>query len=110
MIVAAIIALKNLNGLVEAVNLLTNEEKEILRIDWYGSDGNDKSRNKRNKIRDITLIMYLVFEPTLLYMKSSNGNAVGLFSHLEELPNAVCEGMSAGKPVIASNVSISITN
>lgn len=32
-------------------------------------------------------------------------DAVGLFSHLEGLPNAVCEGMSAGKPVIASNVS-----
>ena len=32
-------------------------------------------------------------------------NIVGLFSHVEGLPNAVCEGMSAGKTIISSNVS-----
>lgn len=100
--------LKNLNGLVEAVNLLTNEEKEILRIDWYGSDGNDKSKEQAKiKIKRYNLNhVFSFFEPTLLiHEKVQMADAVGLFSHLEGLPNAVCEGMSAGKPVIASNVS-----
>ena len=35
--------LKNLNGLVEAVNLLPTEKKKCIQVDWYGSDAFDTS-------------------------------------------------------------------
>ena len=34
----------------------------------------------------------------------SRADAVGLFSFFEGLPNAVCEGMACGKPILLSNV------
>lgn len=100
--------LKNLDGLVEAVNLLSIEEKEKLRVEWYGSDQNDKSKVQANiKIDRYNLAhIFNFFEPiTHIHEKVQQADAVALFSHLEGLPNTVCEGMAAGKPVIASNVS-----
>src|SRR5690606_11558147 len=36
--------LKNLNGLVEAVNLLSDEQKKVLNIHWYGGERPDNSK------------------------------------------------------------------
>lgn len=100
--------LKNLNGLVEAVNRLSEVEKQKLSIDWYGSDGYDQSKVdalKKIELYKLTHIFHF-YEPTpLIHEKVQQADAVGLFSHHEGLPNTVCEGMAMGKPVIASNVS-----
>ena len=37
--------------------------------------------------------------------KMQKADVIGLFSFFEGLPNAICEGMALGKPIIASSVS-----
>lgn len=104
--------LKNLNGLVEAVNLLDSEEKVKIRIDWYG-DGiippyTDNSFIEAiEKIKQYNLAEAFNFYPATqnIREKVQMADAVGLFSFYEGLPNAVCEGMACGKTVIATKVS-----
>ena len=104
--------LKNLTGLIEAVNLLRDEEKSGLQIDWYG----DKTPNKHpqfvlpeaealiEKYRLHKVIALNDVEPAIENI-IRQADAIGLFSFFEGLPNTVCEGMACGKPVIASAVS-----
>lgn len=99
---------KNLKGLVKAVNLLSPEEKNRLEIFWYGESNHDNSKFDSQQIIDKygLNIIFSFFKPTLnIHEKVQKADAVGLFSLYEGLPNTVCEGMAAGKPVIASRVS-----
>ncbi|WP_168382634.1 glycosyltransferase [Acinetobacter indicus] len=107
-IVASHQYLKNLNGLVEAVNLLNDDEKENLIINWYGGDRPDNSKMEAiNKISLYKLDRIFNFhEPTLnISSKVNQADAIGLFSFYEGLPNVVCEAMVNQKPVIASDIS-----
>ena len=100
--------LKNLNGLVEAVNLLSHEQKQTLNIHWYGGERLDNSKVEAiSKIKKYNLSEIFIFhEPTLdIASKVNQADAVGLFSFYEGLPNVVCEAMVNQKPVIASNIS-----
>ena len=100
--------LKNLNGLVEAVNLLNNEQKMNLSIHWYGGDRPDHSKLEAiEKISKYKLNEIFNFhEPTLeIASKVNQADAVGLFSFYEGLPNVVCEAMVNAKPIIASDIS-----
>lgn len=100
--------LKNLNGLVEAVNLLSDEQKKVLNIHWYGGERPDNSKIEAiSKIKKYDLNEIFIFhEPTLdIASKVNQADAVGLFSFYEGLPNVVCEAMANQKPVIASNIS-----
>lgn len=104
--------LKNLNGLIEAVNLLTDEEKSRLEVIWYG-DSIVAPYFDNSYIEAITKIKYFGLDNIFsfysatpdvsIYLKEAS--ALGLFSFYEGLPNAVCEAMFIGKPVIASNIS-----
>lgn len=107
-VAASHIHYKNSIGLIEAVHRLSVLEKEKLRINWYGKIGNDNSFTQANKL----ISLYNLDKVIKFHKPSTNINrvysqcdAVGLFSLLEGLPNAVCEGMMIKKPVIASNVS-----
>jgi glycosyltransferase involved in cell wall biosynthesis len=100
--------LKNLSGLVEAVNLLTSEEKKHLKIHWYGDNKHDDSKNiAQEKIDRYNLNnVFSFFKPTLnIQQKVKEADAVALFSFFEGMPNTICEGMASEKPVISSNVS-----
>ncbi|MDY0103774.1 MAG: glycosyltransferase [Lentimicrobium sp.] len=100
--------LKNLSGLVEAVNLLPPQKKNRLRIDWYGNNTHDTSRIEvQKKIKEYKLKDVFTFlEPILsIQQKMQEADAVGLFSFYEGLPNVICEAMAIGKPIIATAVS-----
>ena len=100
--------LKNLNGLIEGVNLLSEDDRSKIKISWYGNSKFDSSLDEgKQKIIHYGLEDVFSFhDPTLnIYDHMRNADAVGLFSFFEGLPNAICEGMLLGKPIIVSKVS-----
>lgn len=100
--------LKNLDGLVEAVALLNEDEKRQLLINWYGGLRNDDSKESAlKKIEKYGLKgIFNFYEPSYeIIKKIQHSDVLGLFSFYEGLPNVVCEAMATKKTVIASNVS-----
>jgi glycosyltransferase involved in cell wall biosynthesis len=112
LIAASYRRLKNLMGLIEAVHLLSADEKLRLRIDWYG----DRSHNKNpdfiltqaeQRITELNLNAVFTLHPATMQLeeKIQQADVVGLFSYFEGLPNFICEGMACGKPVLTTAVS-----
>nr|WP_243259542.1 glycosyltransferase family 4 protein [Eubacterium sp. 1001713B170207_170306_E7] len=104
--------LKNIDGLIEAVHRLPGVIRDRLRIDWYGRKEATKGDERIYREAAEKLSRYgieqniqLHSETTDIYRKMAAADAVGLFSTVEGLPNAVCEGMALGKPIIMSRVS-----
>lgn len=92
--------------------LMTDEEKNKIKINWYGrkdvTSGDTRafeealSLIEKNNLADVITLN----EPTKdIANKMYEGDFVGLFSELEGLPNAICEGMMLGKPLIMTKVS-----
>lgn len=100
---------KNLSRLIDAVEKLTPEERNLLHICWYGNQGqSDNSYNFNiNKLsHSIASTCFEFYPPTHNIIDiMSKADAVGLFSTYEGFPNAVCEGMMLAKPIVASSVS-----
>lgn len=100
--------LKNPLGLVEALKLMTSDERKKIVIDWYGS------KNASNAYQDtLKGINSFGLADTIKLREASKDindimlrcDAVMLLSKEEGLPNAICEGMMLGKPIIMSRVS-----
>ena len=103
---------KNLDGLLRAVKLLTSEEREKLEIHWYGRmDASEETRsvveNGRKYISENGLDSCVQLHPATdkIYPIVANADYISLFSYHEGLPNAIIEGMTLGKPVLMSEVS-----
>lgn len=104
--------LKNPLGLIEAISLLSDNEKEKLSVNWYGeknvSNGGTRAYDESvSKIAEYKLENILTLnEPTKdIVNKMHEADVVALLSELEGLPNAICEGMMIGKPIVMTKVS-----
>lgn len=104
--------LKNPLRVIEAVNLLSDEQKARLDLNWYGRAevcfGDSLVYEKAiQKIKeyDLDACIHLNDETSDIYDRMSQSDVVGLFSTVEGLPNAICEAMAIGRPVIMSRVS-----
>jgi glycosyltransferase involved in cell wall biosynthesis len=100
---------KNLDGLIEAIFLLPDEYKLKLQINWFGHITTDNKyyETQLNKIKKNNLggVIVLNNHTNQIYEKYQKADFVGLFSHYEGFPNAICEAMARCKPIIVSKVS-----
>lgn len=111
-IIASIYGIKNPMGLLEAVKLMTKEERYSIIVDWYGNPyntiGDDvEYRQLIEVIRDNHLEDVIRTHPATNDVVNiiNRADCVALLSCLEGLPNAICEGMVVGKPIIMTRVS-----
>lgn len=104
--------LKNPIGLINAISLMSQEEKSELQVDWFGRKEVSKG-NTRAYDESTELIHQFEIQDTIRLNNESkdianimnNSDVVALLSKLEGLPNAICEGMMLGKPIIMTKVS-----
>ena len=112
LVAASYQSLKNTVGLINALALLTNDERKRIHVDWYGNryiaaTGTNVYDEAVVAIRKYGLQqMITLHEGTNeIHNKMKEADVVGLFSKFEGLPNAICEGMMLGKPVVMTRVS-----
>ena len=100
---------KNPMKLLEAVLLMRQADKENLKIDWYGSikSGEVLYNKMLNFIKEHNLESTITLHDATndIANQINEADIIGLFSTSEGLPNAICEGMMLGKPVIMTKVS-----
>lgn len=104
--------LKNPIGLINAISLMSQKERSELQIDWYGSVEVTKG-DTRAYDESSELINRFQLQDSIRLNKENKDIAnimhksdiIALFSKLEGLPNAICEGMMIGKPIIMTKVS-----
>lgn len=104
--------LKNPIGLIKALALLNNREREITRVDWYGrikvENGDTRVYEEAKELirqYDLQNVIYLHEEDKNIANIMNKSDVVALFSSVEGLPNTICEGMMLGKPIIMTKVS-----
>lgn len=104
--------LKNFNGLIEAINLLSEVEKKHIVISWYGNNINEPFIDNSfpegvRKIKKYRLEKIFFFYPASQNITKiiQNSDAIGLFSIYEGLSNSICEAMACAKTVICSAIS-----
>jgi glycosyltransferase involved in cell wall biosynthesis len=100
---------KNPHGLLAALHALRTTNPSLrLCVDWYGSQDVEPEvlREVLDGIAELELEgMFRLHPPTDdIHDLMSHADAVVLPSYNEGLPNAVCEGMALGKPILMSAV------
>ena len=104
--------LKNPVEFVKAVGMLDDDTRSCIQVDWYGRSEVNKG-DTRAYDETSSLILSLGLQDTVrlheaindIYSIIESADVVGLFSTVEGLPNAICEGMYYGKPIIMTPIS-----
>lgn len=103
---------KNPMGVLAAIKKMSDEERSRIHIDWYGKKGGvigDQTEYEKvveELKKDVYQDVITFHDATSDIANCMNeADCVGLFSSLEGLPNAICEGMMIGKPIIMTRVS-----
>ncbi len=104
--------LKNPILVIEALRGMTEEQKARIVIDWYGAievtagfTGTYDKAVALVKEYGLSDVIHLNGETNEIYSKMMQNDVVALFSTVEGLPNAICEAMVIGRPIIMSRVS-----
>lgn len=102
--VGRILAQKNIPILIKALNIVRKQGKQA-RVDWYGSKF-DTYEECMNLIRQFNLEDSFEFHESCsaIIPKYQESDLFVLPSIYEGFPNVLCEAMSCGLPVIATNV------
>lgn len=100
---------KNAQGLLRALRALRATQPSLnVRVDWYGSQEVEPELlpEIRREVADLGLERVFHLHPATDHIDDvmSEADAVVLASFYEGLPNAVCEGMMLGKPILMSDV------
>ena len=111
-IAASFQSLKNPINFVKGLALLSKDELSHLKIDWYGAR---KVSGEGTTVFDTAEEMVIgnhMEDTVSLHDATSDisslmekADCVALFSKYEGMPNAICEGMWLGKPIIMTKVS-----
>lgn len=104
--------LKNPLGLVEALSLMSDEERDRIVVEWYGrkemSRGDTRAYDETIEAvakNGLEKVLMLHSDTKEIADKMNQADAVMLLSKFEGLPNVICEGMTIGKPIIMTRVS-----
>ena len=111
-VAATISKVKNPMGLLEALELMSEEEKALIHIDWYGKSESvigdhseyDKVIERIGK-SNLGNVISMPGESRSIADIMYKADCVALFSKREGLPNAICEAMMIGKPIIMTKCS-----
>jgi glycosyltransferase involved in cell wall biosynthesis len=108
-VAARFVRQKNLPGLIQALSVLKSMEVNVsVKVDWFGDQGRETGvvEEAQREIKSLGLEGMLCLHPATpeIHEKMSGADAVLLPSFVEGLPNAVCEGMALGKPILMSDV------
>lgn len=111
-IAATVYAAKNPVGLINAFVLMNEQERQKIVIDWYGKEEAETGKREVydetcRLIEEHKLKESIRLQPATkdIGNRMMEADCVALFSKYEGLPNAICEGMSLGKPIIMTRVS-----
>ncbi len=97
---------KNVDGLIKALALLSDDEQRLIKVDWYGLDLGALTKSKEQIINQgLSSVISLNDSTDIILDKFFQSDIVGLFSHYEGLPNCLCEALIIGKPVVCTPVS-----
>lgn len=105
-VVASIKEQKNPLNFIKAVKLM-KEAKLNLHIDWYGSINDENLYRQCQKlINELDISDYIAIKPasTEIHKEYPQYDFSCLPSLFEGFPNTLCEAMSCGLPVLASEV------
>lgn len=103
--VARIAPQKNVLKFLEAIKILKDKGLNF-HINWFGQKSIDYYEVCDNKRLELGLEDYVTFHDpvTDILAEYNRADALVLPSLYEGFPNAVCEGMSCGLPILCSNI------
>lgn len=107
-VAASIKRVKNPCNVAKALALLDNDERKQIVVEWYGNSQSDSTYESLMEfVEDNHLQECMILKPATkdIADKMNQADCVGLFSVSEGLPNAICEALVIGKPVIMSKCS-----